>query len=76
MGEDLFWAIRGGGGNAFRIIVTWKINLVPVPSTITVFTVEKTFEQNATHGHHYHFLVSMDTPNLGTDPSPKKLHNF
>ncbi|EEF39179.1 Reticuline oxidase precursor, putative [Ricinus communis] len=48
MGEDLFWAIRGGGGNTFGIVISWKINLVPVPATVTVFTVEKTLEQNAT----------------------------
>ncbi|KAJ9163179.1 hypothetical protein P3X46_022877 [Hevea brasiliensis] len=48
MGEDLFWAIRGGGGNTFGIVVAWKVNLVPVPATVTVFTVEKTLEQNAT----------------------------
>ncbi|KAF3450405.1 hypothetical protein FNV43_RR06486 [Rhamnella rubrinervis] len=27
MGEDLFWAIRGGGGASFGIIVSWKIKL-------------------------------------------------
>ncbi|EEF39180.1 Reticuline oxidase precursor, putative [Ricinus communis] len=48
MGEDLFWAIRGGGGNTFGIVISWKINLVPVPATVTVFTVEKTLKQNAT----------------------------
>ncbi|XP_059667972.1 berberine bridge enzyme-like 13 [Cornus florida] len=48
MGEDLFWAIRGGGGASFGIILSWKINLVPVPSTVTVFTVPKTLEQGAT----------------------------
>ncbi|KAJ9140900.1 hypothetical protein P3X46_031492 [Hevea brasiliensis] len=48
MGEDLFWAIRGGGGNTFGIVVAWKLNLVPVPDTVTVFTVEKTLEQYAT----------------------------
>ncbi|KAF8028844.1 hypothetical protein BT93_E1494 [Corymbia citriodora subsp. variegata] len=48
MGEDLFWAIRGGGGASFGIILEWKIKLVPVPSTVTVFTVTKTLEQNAT----------------------------
>jgi FAD/FMN-containing dehydrogenase len=31
MGEDLFWAIRGGGGANFGIILWWKIKLVPVP---------------------------------------------
>ncbi|KAJ6887350.1 hypothetical protein NC651_027632 [Populus alba x Populus x berolinensis] len=24
MGEDLFWAIRGGGGNTFGVVVAWK----------------------------------------------------
>uniref|UniRef100_A0A2N9JB54 FAD-binding PCMH-type domain-containing protein n=1 Tax=Fagus sylvatica TaxID=28930 RepID=A0A2N9JB54_FAGSY len=27
MGEDLFWAIRGGGGASFGIILSWKIKL-------------------------------------------------
>lgn len=48
MGEDLFWAIRGGGGASFGIILAWKINLVYVPSTVTVFTVNRNLEQNAT----------------------------
>jgi hypothetical protein len=48
MGEDLFWAIRGGGGVSFGIILAWKIKLVHVPSTVTVFTVDRNLEQNAT----------------------------
>ncbi|QCD83958.1 CO dehydrogenase flavoprotein-like [Vigna unguiculata] len=48
MGEDLFWAIRGGGGASFGIVVAWKIKLVPVPSTVTVFRVRRTLEENAT----------------------------
>ncbi|KAJ0262665.1 hypothetical protein HA466_0031740 [Hirschfeldia incana] len=48
MGEDMFWAIRGGGGASFGIILAWKIKLVPVPKTVTVFTVTKTLEQDAT----------------------------
>nr|GMD11674.1 berberine bridge enzyme-like 15 [Ipomoea batatas] len=48
MGEDFFWAIRGGGGGSFGILLAWKINLVPVPSTVTVFNVPRTLEQNAT----------------------------
>ncbi|KAK2644854.1 hypothetical protein Ddye_020049 [Dipteronia dyeriana] len=48
MGEDLFWAIRGGGGASFGIILSWKIKLVPVPETVTVFTVMKNLEQGAT----------------------------
>ena len=37
MGEDLFWAIRGGGGASFEVIFTWKIQLHPVPTTVTVY---------------------------------------
>ncbi|PON39150.1 Xanthine dehydrogenase C subunit [Parasponia andersonii] len=48
MGEDLFWAIRGGGGGSFGIILWWRIKLVPVPATVTVFRVNKTLEQGAT----------------------------
>ncbi|KAJ7969176.1 putative FAD-binding Berberine family protein [Quillaja saponaria] len=45
MGEDLFWAIRGGGGASFGIILSWKVKLIRVPQTVTGFTVAKTLEQ-------------------------------
>ncbi|XP_027118785.2 tetrahydroberberine oxidase-like [Coffea arabica] len=48
MGEDLFWAIRGGGGASFGVILAYRLQLVSVPSTVTVFTVNRTLEQNAT----------------------------
>ncbi|GMI77475.1 oligogalacturonide oxidase 2 [Hibiscus trionum] len=48
MGEDLFWAIRGGGGASFGVVLAFKIQLVDVPETVTVFRVERTLEQNAT----------------------------
>ncbi|KAH7838848.1 hypothetical protein Vadar_031905 [Vaccinium darrowii] len=48
LGEDLFWAILGGGGVSFGIIFAWKIKLVPVPSIVTVFSLEKTLEKGAT----------------------------
>ncbi|XWS48424.1 hypothetical protein CRYUN_Cryun13aG0075400 [Craigia yunnanensis] len=47
MGEDLFWAIRGGGGGSFGITIAWKVKLVAVPSTVTGFIISKTLEQNA-----------------------------
>ncbi|XP_042481063.1 berberine bridge enzyme-like 27 [Macadamia integrifolia] len=47
MGEDLFWAIRGGGGASFGIILSWKIKLVPVPPIVTVFRLNKTLEEEA-----------------------------
>lgn len=47
MGEDLFWAIRGGGvGGSFGIIVSWKIKLVRVPKIVTVFTVQKLMDRH------------------------------
>ncbi|KAG2301875.1 hypothetical protein Bca52824_030526 [Brassica carinata] len=38
--------VRGGGGASFGIILAWKIKLVTVPETVTVFTVTKTLEQD------------------------------
>ncbi|XP_010685265.2 berberine bridge enzyme-like 4 [Beta vulgaris subsp. vulgaris] len=49
MGEDLFWAIRGGGGASFCVILSWKIKLVRVPDIVTVFNVQKTLEEGATN---------------------------
>ncbi|XP_030479778.1 cannabidiolic acid synthase-like 1 [Cannabis sativa] len=48
MGEDLFWAIRGGGAASFGIVLAWKIRLVPVPSTVTTFIVNRDLGQNET----------------------------
>ncbi|KAG8365675.1 hypothetical protein BUALT_Bualt18G0131100 [Buddleja alternifolia] len=45
MGEDLFWAIRGGGGASFGIIIAWKLKLVRVPPVVTVFTIHKNLDQ-------------------------------
>ncbi|TXG50906.1 hypothetical protein EZV62_023430 [Acer yangbiense] len=36
MGEDLFWAIRGGGGGSFGVILSWNTKLVVVSETVTV----------------------------------------
>ena len=48
MGEDLFWAVRGGGGGSFGVVLAYKIKLVRVPEKVTVFQVGRTLEQNAT----------------------------
>ena len=48
MGEDLFWALRGGGASSFGVILSWKVKLVRVPATVTVFKVNRTLEQGAT----------------------------
>jgi len=47
MGEDLFWAIRGGGGASFGVILKWKIKLVRVTPKVTVFKVQKSVEEGA-----------------------------
>ncbi|XP_051152539.1 tetrahydroberberine oxidase-like [Andrographis paniculata] len=49
MGEDLFWAIRGGVGASFGVITAWKVQLVDVPEKITTCTTQRTLEQNATY---------------------------
>ncbi|KAL4392650.1 hypothetical protein HN51_014173 [Arachis hypogaea] len=65
MGEDLFWAIRGGGGASFGVIISWKIKLVTVPSTVTVFRVARTLEQNATElVHKWHLVANKLDDNL------------
>uniref|UniRef100_A0A0D9WR32 FAD-binding PCMH-type domain-containing protein n=1 Tax=Leersia perrieri TaxID=77586 RepID=A0A0D9WR32_9ORYZ len=47
MGEDHFWAIRGGGGESFGVVVSWKIRLVEVPPTVAVFAIVKTVDEGA-----------------------------
>ncbi|XP_024633244.2 berberine bridge enzyme-like 8 [Medicago truncatula] len=47
MGEDLFWAIKGGGGASFGVVLSYKIKLVNVPKIVTVFQIRKTLDQNA-----------------------------
>lgn len=48
MGEDLFWAIRGGGASSFGVILSWKLRLVYVPENVTSFQVERKLEENGT----------------------------
>ncbi|PKI60949.1 hypothetical protein CRG98_018655 [Punica granatum] len=63
MGEDLFWAIRGGGGNTFGVVVSWKIRLVPVPETVTGFAVLRTLDQNATSlVNKWQFIAAQELP--------------
>jgi hypothetical protein len=65
MGEDLFWAIRGGGGGSFGIILSWKIKLVSVPATVTVFTIPRTLESGLTKIlHKYQEIVDTVDENL------------
>ncbi|GAB2213999.1 hypothetical protein Droror1_Dr00018329 [Drosera rotundifolia] len=48
MGEDLFWAIRGGGGASFGVIVSYTVTLVSVPENVTVFNVLRFINGSAT----------------------------
>ncbi|MBA0875732.1 hypothetical protein Goshw_008476 [Gossypium schwendimanii] len=65
MGEDLFWAIKGGGGASFGIIISWKIKLVSVPEIVTVFKIEKTLEQGVTDiVHKWQYIADKIDPNL------------
>ncbi|KAJ0785595.1 putative berberine/berberine, FAD-binding domain, PCMH-type, FAD-binding, type PCMH, subdomain 1 [Helianthus annuus] len=41
MGEDVFWAIRGGGGGAWGIVYAWNVKLSSVPETVTCFIVSR-----------------------------------
>ncbi|KAJ4713918.1 Reticuline oxidase [Melia azedarach] len=41
MGEDVFWAIRGGGGGVWGIVYAWKIQLLKVPRIVTGFIVSR-----------------------------------
>ncbi|KAI3439208.1 FAD-binding PCMH-type domain-containing protein [Psidium guajava] len=62
MAEDLFWAIRGGGGASFGIILSWKIRLVRVPPTVTVFTASRSLEQGATELVHRWQYIAHEVP--------------
>ncbi|KAI3891823.1 hypothetical protein MKX03_008449 [Papaver bracteatum] len=48
MGEDVFWAIRGGGGGVWGIIYAWRVQLVPVPETVTSFILSRPAEAIST----------------------------
>ena len=65
MGENLFLAIRGGGGASFGVILEWKLSLVTVPKTVTIFTVSRTLEQNATKlVHRWQYIADKIDENL------------
>ncbi|XP_047325185.1 reticuline oxidase-like [Impatiens glandulifera] len=59
MGEDVFWAIRGGGGGIWGIVYAWKIRLLSVPRTVTSFIVSRpgTRSQVASLVHKWQFVA-------------------
>ncbi|KAK4280505.1 hypothetical protein QN277_012126 [Acacia crassicarpa] len=65
MGEDVFWAIRGGGGGIWGIVYAWKIKLLKVPEIVTSFIVSRT----GTKGHVLKLVDKWQhvAPRLGDD---------
>ncbi|XP_058075652.1 berberine bridge enzyme-like D-2 [Magnolia sinica] len=59
MGEEVFWAIRGGGGGNWGAVVGWKIRLLRVPGTVTVFLIRKsvTTSQGARLWHKWQLVA-------------------
>ncbi|CAN8313749.1 unnamed protein product [Cochlearia groenlandica] len=65
MGEDLFWAIRGGGGGSFGVVLGFKVELVKVPKTVTVFRVDKSEDENALEiVHKWQYVAPRTDPGL------------
>ncbi|KAM7505364.1 hypothetical protein LguiB_004268 [Lonicera macranthoides] len=62
MGEDLFWAIRGGGGASFGVITSWKLKLVRVPPVVTVCNVHRRLNESATRLVHQWQLIGEKLP--------------
>lgn len=59
MGEDVFWAIRGGGGGIWGIIYAYKMKLVTVPKLVTGFVVSRSGTKGdvATILHKWQFVA-------------------
>ncbi|KAK9091539.1 hypothetical protein Sjap_024716 [Stephania japonica] len=63
MGEDLFWAIRGGGAASFGVILAFKIKLVLVPPIVTVSLVDRALEQHVIQViHKWQYVASSEVP--------------
>jgi len=61
-GEDLFWALRGGGAASFGVVLAWKIRLVQVTPVVTVFRVQRSLEQEASHTVYWWQEVAPNRP--------------
>ncbi|XP_027939289.1 berberine bridge enzyme-like 22 [Vigna unguiculata] len=62
MGEDVFWAIRGGSATSFGVILAWKISLVRIPPIVTGFNVFKTVEEGANNLIHRWQYIAPELP--------------
>ncbi|KAG5048871.1 hypothetical protein JHK85_009974 [Glycine max] len=61
MGEDVFWAIRGGDAASFGVILAWKIRLVRVPPIVIGFNVGRTLEEGVTNLIHRWQYIAHDS---------------
>nr|BAK18781.1 berberine bridge enzyme-like protein [Nicotiana tabacum] len=81
MGEEIFWAIRGGGGGIWGIIYAWKIRLLKVPKTVTSFIIprpgSKRYVSQLVHKwqlvapkleDEFYLSISMSSPSKGNIP--------
>jgi FAD binding domain/Berberine and berberine like len=41
MSEDLFWAIRGGGGGNWGAVYSWHVRLLPLPYRVSAFIINR-----------------------------------
>ncbi|KAL7587163.1 hypothetical protein Lser_V15G37187 [Lactuca serriola] len=64
MGEDLFWAICGGGGGSFGVILSYTVKLVRVPEVNTVFRLKRMVAEKAPELVHKWQMVM---PNIDHD---------
>jgi len=62
MGEDVFWAIRGGSATSFGVILAWKIKLVKVPPILTGFNIHKTVEEGVNNLIHRWQYIAHELP--------------
>ncbi|KZV57097.1 cannabidiolic acid synthase-like 2-like [Dorcoceras hygrometricum] len=77
MGEELFWALRGGGGASFGVILAWKLKLVQVPEQVTVFAFRRRLDpkdlsllhkwQNTAHKLPRDIFIRILVQNLGSN---------
>ncbi|PHT55538.1 hypothetical protein CQW23_04024 [Capsicum baccatum] len=58
MGEDLFWAIRGGGGTSFGLIVSWKVKLLDIPEKTKLITISSFWAIRGGGGTSFGLIVS------------------
>ncbi|XP_073138573.1 berberine bridge enzyme-like 22 [Henckelia pumila] len=75
MGEEIFWALRGGGGASFGVILAWKLKLVRVPEQVTVFSFRRRLDlgdlsllhkwQNTAHKLHQDLFIRVLVQKIG-----------